>query len=739
MTILQSPIKNSFVRIAQGNKNSSIELQLLKKQFIKTEKLLKKNVKDLQLIKLPSKARAKDLEGINYSGGGGSPLGNALMSGFGSAAGGLLGGGLDLFGNKAKKEGAEQLAKSGGKVVAKEGTEKIATKGAAKVIGKKIPLIGLGFGAAFALGRAKEGDWLGAVGELASGAASTIPGLGTAASLGIDAALLGRDIKKDMDNSQNENGSDNQEEKSIEEKLKARREQSIEAQRRAVQKGKYPALVKFELAVDMFGKFMKNFDSSSSADIGPGTATDTTGGDPDQMNPAGDSGDYPGFDNVERVAPYVTGFVSTYPGAQYGASRNGGRVHLGQDIDGQKAGDPVLSVMKGTVVEVGKGFAWQKGGGSSQTIGIKHEDGSMTRYVHVMANVGVGDEVKTGQKIGTVSPADKASSEGFPHLHFELYAPGGGAIDPRPFLKSAPVGKPAVAPISGNAKLDAKATVDKFGAIDLESTPSVTVGDAVAKGFVKKGENSLIKSDANTADVLNMLQSKVDLKGKLLRLSTGAMNSNVVGDSNRVMTEESLKNNKEYQDIIKQIEYAKSQGAVGVQLMGVANEGHLNTRTNAMLERLASQYPEFVQFLGGFKGVNKVSDYVKPNNNSIVDTINNFLGRKDDRQILPNFGVYRRKADELLAPPRPKPDQLQSSKRNYGSEMAAYPEYNKNNGGTVIMMPVASGESSKRQVMPVPVGGGDGGSSSPMMVASSRSSVVNSVMQQIFLTQLINT
>lgn len=33
--------------------------------------------------------------------------------------------------------------------------------------------------------------------ELASGAAGTVPGIGTAASVGIDAALLARDIKKD--------------------------------------------------------------------------------------------------------------------------------------------------------------------------------------------------------------------------------------------------------------------------------------------------------------------------------------------------------------------------------------------------------------------------------------------------------------------------------------------------------------------------------------------------------------
>ena len=39
-----------------------------------------------------------------------------------------------------------------------------------------------------------QGDFTGAALELASGAAGTIPGFGTAASIGLDAALAGRDM-----------------------------------------------------------------------------------------------------------------------------------------------------------------------------------------------------------------------------------------------------------------------------------------------------------------------------------------------------------------------------------------------------------------------------------------------------------------------------------------------------------------------------------------------------------------
>jgi hypothetical protein len=74
---------------------------------------------------------------------------------------------------------------------------KAAAKGVAKGLGKmglkKIPGVGAVAGAAFAAERAMKGDWLGAGGELLSGLASTIPGVGTAVSAGIDAGLMARD------------------------------------------------------------------------------------------------------------------------------------------------------------------------------------------------------------------------------------------------------------------------------------------------------------------------------------------------------------------------------------------------------------------------------------------------------------------------------------------------------------------------------------------------------------------
>ena len=95
---------------------------------------------------------------------------------------------------KVTKEVGEQVTK---KVVTKSLT-KVATKSAAKGIGKsllkKIPLVGLGMGIIFAVDRLRKGDWGGALMEVASGAASTIPGVGTGVSLALDAALIAKDV-----------------------------------------------------------------------------------------------------------------------------------------------------------------------------------------------------------------------------------------------------------------------------------------------------------------------------------------------------------------------------------------------------------------------------------------------------------------------------------------------------------------------------------------------------------------
>ena len=484
MAVLESPIKSSvnnirktsaFRRRTSNQNKLTTDFKSLERTLtvgnskLKRIKSLPKNKKiDKLTLMILSSRRNEDKKGTGTASAG---LGFAVGRGVGAVGSGLMGlagGAVDLVGglfDRGAKKGAQKGVQRG----AQKATSKAATKAAGKGIGKgllkKLPLVGLGLGAAFALERAAGGDMVGALGELASGAAAMVPGWGTAASVAIDAGLIARDIDKS-----------NKNDKKVEEKLDEKRKKLLGPTSTRAVNGLLPALNKFEKYVENFKSF--SVSGSFNQDIAPGTATDSMG----SKNPNMHTGDYPGFDTMERVAPFVTGHVSTYPGAQFGASRGGGtRTHLGQDIDKQDPGDPVLSIMKGTVTEVGTGFRFQNGQGTSQTIGIQHPDGTMSRYVHVLSDVSVGDEVLTGQKIGTVSPADVASSKDFPHLHFELYAKGGGVIDPRPFLNSAPKGTPAVAPIAPNG--ETKIKPERDGADDRESAPMDPTVDPGNDGY----------------------------------------------------------------------------------------------------------------------------------------------------------------------------------------------------------------------------------------------------------------
>ena len=145
----------------------------------------------------------KLLPGAGGTGGGGGPIGGIG----GKVAAKKVAQAVGKRG--AQRVGTRLAAKYGGRAAAKAagkyGTKaaaKMGLKGAAKVgagavaksVGKKIPLVGLGLGAVFAAQRALQGDFVGAGLELASGAASTVPGIGTAGSIGIDAALAARDM-----------------------------------------------------------------------------------------------------------------------------------------------------------------------------------------------------------------------------------------------------------------------------------------------------------------------------------------------------------------------------------------------------------------------------------------------------------------------------------------------------------------------------------------------------------------
>lgn len=108
--------------------------------------------------------------------------------------------GLEKTAEKGLEKGTEKIAE---KELVEEApkllgrTTKYAGKGIkslGKIGGKVLPGIGLGIALKFARDRFKEGDNLGAGAEILSGVASLFPGLGTAASLFLDAGLVARDV-----------------------------------------------------------------------------------------------------------------------------------------------------------------------------------------------------------------------------------------------------------------------------------------------------------------------------------------------------------------------------------------------------------------------------------------------------------------------------------------------------------------------------------------------------------------
>jgi len=112
----------------------------------------------------------------------------------GGTGGGILGGIQDLLTKRAVRMTAAQVTASASKIAA----NKIAGFTLSSTL-KKIPIAGLLVGGFFAGKKLlTEGDVVGAAGEIASGAASAIPLVGTATGLGIDLMIFTREVYKDV-------------------------------------------------------------------------------------------------------------------------------------------------------------------------------------------------------------------------------------------------------------------------------------------------------------------------------------------------------------------------------------------------------------------------------------------------------------------------------------------------------------------------------------------------------------
>ena len=100
----------------------------------------------------------------------------------------------------------------------------------------------------------------------------------------------------------------------------------------------------------------------------------------------------------------------------FGAKRNGGRIHLGVDLQAP-IGKPVRAAKSGLAVA-------KTNRGMGNFIVIKHIDGTKTIYGHLskMFVDPRGEKVKIGDMIGEVGRTGNARNPCIlPHLHFELW------------------------------------------------------------------------------------------------------------------------------------------------------------------------------------------------------------------------------------------------------------------------------------------------------------------------------
>jgi murein DD-endopeptidase MepM/ murein hydrolase activator NlpD len=123
----------------------------------------------------------------------------------------------------------------------------------------------------------------------------------------------------------------------------------------------------------------------------------------------------------------------------WGLPRSGGRRHEGIDIVVPR-GAAVSSTTPGIVWRVGRN---RLGGNAVWVLG---PGGQLHYYAHLdrFGAIHVGEIVAPGDVLGYVGNTGNARG-GPPHLHYGIYAPAAGAIDPFPIL-TAPLTRAAASP-----------------------------------------------------------------------------------------------------------------------------------------------------------------------------------------------------------------------------------------------------------------------------------------------------
>ena len=431
-------------------------------------------------------------------------LGGGLLGGMLGAAGniaGMVGGRGRGLGKAAQRGGGKGLKGIGGRLLGRgagKGLGKGLLKGAGKGLGKgllkgglkmgikKIPVAGLLAGALFAGQRAMAGDWGGAALELASGAASTVPGVGTAASVGIDTALMAKDAMSEAPQASGGaimsgpkegypatlhgtemvlSGNKSKETLKIGEALaegqlrfqKRKPEDFAKLAGKGLQfyfekmfgwnfilKG-IGGLISLIPGVKGVGDMLKGLSGGLMNMFGLGDTKAPTGSDPNvksqgrltrgtgltsdptsKMKAASGTalrGDYNSFLGGNPAFTSAFGYRNTGLGD---ASTDHPGIDIGVDPDSE-----VRAIQAGKVVDIIQRF-----GTFGKGVVVEHADGSRNVYGHVDPQVKVGDTVEAGDKIAIIRHwPSKDYPAGRQHLHLERYE-GGAIKDPQSYLNN---------------------------------------------------------------------------------------------------------------------------------------------------------------------------------------------------------------------------------------------------------------------------------------------------------------
>ena len=152
------------------------------------------------------------------------------------------------------------------------------------------------------------------------------------------------------------------------------------------------------------------------------------------LNPTGSGGlgwpELPSFPQVPS-APMPGAMAGDYIWPTQGMFSSGygwrwGRMHKGIDL-ANSTGTPIVAAKEGRVT-----FSGWNDGGYGYLVEISHADGSKTRYGHnSRLLVNEGQEVRQGEVISQMGSTGHSTG---PHLHFEIIAPGMGAMNPLSYL-----------------------------------------------------------------------------------------------------------------------------------------------------------------------------------------------------------------------------------------------------------------------------------------------------------------